>query len=496
MTDKSEQREKIMSSFSKACAELSNSIKGFRLTRSRENSTSSSSVGGGSATSPNGTSKDAMNNTVMVTINGKVPSPNGKVPQQTQAISPTSISTKPRKYDLNGYIPKHGQLTQDDMWTDQYFTSKLFWYFSTCERCTLAQVSEKWRDVLYRPEYWLGVTPVLNFKDIKDDSTRKKFYASFLQRGFDSIGLYGATDNDLISFITDFPYSRKHIRSLALRCSNITDQGLESMLEKMQCVYRLELSGCNELTEPGLWSCLNSKIVSLSISDCINVADDTIAAISQLLPSLYELNIQAYHVTDGAMAYFSAKQSYTLNILRLTSCWEITNHGIVNLVHSLPNLTTISLSGCSKITDDGIEVIAENLRKLRSLDLSWCSRITDASLEYIACDLGQLEELTLDRCNNITDVGVGYLSTMTSLIRLYLRWCTQIRDFGLQHILTMKNLRILSLAGCTQLTNTGVSSLVQMRYLEELELTNCGPGASKEVCQYLRDNMYKCLILE
>ena len=106
--------------------------------------------------------------------------------------------------------------------------------------------------------------------------------------------------------------------------------------------------------------------------------------------------------------------------MRLQSCWEITNHGIVNIgkqtrkkinaiaafekqfcllfaVHTLPNLTVLSLSGCSKITDDGIELIAENLRKLRSLDLSWCPRVTDAALEYIACDLNHLEELTLDR---------------------------------------------------------------------------------------------------
>ena len=51
------------------------------------------------------------------------------------------------------------------------------------------------------------------------------------------------------------------------------------------------------------------------------------------------------------------------------------------------------------------------------------------------------------RCAHITDIGVGYLSTMTSLTRLFLRWCTQLRDFGLQHLYTMKSLKVLSLAG-------------------------------------------------
>lgn len=120
--------------------------------------------------------------------------------------------------------------------------------------------------------------------------------------------------------------------------------------------------------------------------------------ISQLLPNLAELSLQAYHVTDTALAYFTARQGHSTHTLRLLSCWEITNHGVVNVVHSLPNLTALSLSGCSKVTDDGVELVAENLRKLRSLDLSWCPRITDMALEYVACDLHRLEELVLDRC--------------------------------------------------------------------------------------------------
>ena len=203
---------------------------------------------------------------------------------------------------------------------------------------------------------------------------------------------------------------------------DFSDRGLEALMEFLQGLFQLEIAGCNEITEQGLWSSLHPRLVSVTINDCINVADECICAVTQLLPSLYEFNLQAYHVTDSALSYFSPKQTSTLNILRLQSCWEITNHGIVNIgrrgddvgitdeyvenepsdhvgisVHTLPNLTVLSLSGCSKITDDGIELIAENLRKLRSLDVSWCPRVTDAALEYIACDLNNLEQLTLDR---------------------------------------------------------------------------------------------------
>nr|CAD7428269.1 unnamed protein product [Timema monikensis] len=262
-----------------------------------------------------------------------------------------------------------------------------------------------------------------------------------------------------------------------------------------QALFELELAGCNEITEAGLWACLTPRVVSLTLTDCINVADEAVGAVAQLLPSLYEFSLQAYHVTDAALGYFSPKQSNSLSILRLQSCWELTNHGVVNIVHSLPNLTVLSLSGCSKITDEGVELIAENLQKLRSLDLSWCPRITDAALEYIACDLNLLEELTLDRCVHVTDIGVGYISTMLSLSALFLRWCSQVRDFGLQHLCGMRNLQVLSLAGCPLLTSSGLSSLIQLRHLQELELTNC-PGASRELFEYLREHLPRCLVIE
>jgi len=103
------------------------------------------------------------------------------------------------------------------------------------------------------------------------------------------------------------------------------------------------LAGCNEITEAGLWACLTPRIVSLSLSDCINVADEAVGAVAQLLPSLYEFSLQAYHVTDAALGYFSAKQSSALSILKLQSCWELTNHGVVNIGKNRPSHYCINL---------------------------------------------------------------------------------------------------------------------------------------------------------
>ncbi|CAL1542820.1 unnamed protein product [Lymnaea stagnalis] len=433
--------------------------------------------------------------------NGKLRrAPKDSIFNQTKLVgSPKAgIASRIRKLNMSmtGQKWEVKPETVNELMVDEKFLARFFFYFSTEDRRKLCQVCKKWRTVLYQPVYWVGVLPVINFKDWGSDVTKRKTcFENFQLRGFDQVCLVAAVDKDITDFVNNTPSSKKSIRAVSIRCANISDNALENLIRKVPCINKLELSNCNEVTGSGLWACLNPKIVALTITDCIHIADDTIGAIAQLLPALYELNLQAYHVTDNGLALFDSKLNSSLRVLRLKSCWEITNHGVVNIIHALPNITVLSLSGCSKITDDGIEIIAENMKKLKSLDISWCSRVTDASLEYVACDLGILEELVLDRCTHVTDIGIGYISTMTSLTRLFIRWCIQVGDFGLHHIFSMRNLRVLSIAGCRRLTSNGLYGLRHLQRLQELEVTNC-PGANSAVCRYLKDNMPNTLLIE
>lgn len=374
-TDNLNGRTITMSTIKRAYMEISNGIRGLRFNKDQPNSVPSSS-------------KDTSSH-----LNKYVSNGNTHVGARVVRSPKPLIARK-----IRSLFGRHQPDTIHELFMDDRFLAKFFYYFSAEERGVLSRVCHTWKNLLYHPKYWENVMPVLVLRNLnKEEQSRRLLYESLQYRCFDSVCLFGAVDEEIADFINHCATFKKQIKFISLRNSNITDTGLEILCKKMPCLYKLELSGCNELTETGMWSCLNPKIVSLTVKDCINIADDTVGAIAQLLPALYELNIQAYHVTDAALAFFSTKQSYSLSVLRLQSCWEVTNHGIVNIVHSLPNLTVLSLSGCSKITDDGVELIAENLRKLRCFDLSWCPRVTDASLEYIACDLNQLEELVLDR---------------------------------------------------------------------------------------------------
>lgn len=120
---------------------------------------------------------------------------------------------------------------------DDRFLNKFFLYFSSYERRVLAQVCSKWRDVLYRsPRYWSGLLPTLQCRELRQitASDRVKLFNSLIRRGFHALALVGANDDDAYDVVHSFTLASKHIHSLSLRCSSISDRGLEALLDHLQ----------------------------------------------------------------------------------------------------------------------------------------------------------------------------------------------------------------------------------------------------------------------
>lgn len=127
--------------------------------------------------------------------------------------------------------------TIQQLMLDDRFLNQFFLYFSSLDRCNLAQVCTKWHDVLYRsPRYWSGLVPVVQARELRMSASqdRIKLYNSLIRRGFHSISLLGATDDDALDIVHSFPLASKHIHSLSLRCSSVSDRGLEALLDHLQ----------------------------------------------------------------------------------------------------------------------------------------------------------------------------------------------------------------------------------------------------------------------
>lgn len=81
---------------------------------------------------------------------------------------------------------------------------------------------------------------------------RGELYLSIEIRGFDAICLYGASDSDVFDFASRVsPPALRRFNFGSLRCSNITDKGLDIFLASLsQSIKRLELSGNTRQRSP------------------------------------------------------------------------------------------------------------------------------------------------------------------------------------------------------------------------------------------------------
>lgn len=65
-------------------------------------------------------------------------------------------------------------------------------------------------------------------------NARTRLYASLVRRGFDSLVLLSATDEDIPELTRGFPLAQRYVHSLSLRCCAVTDRGLEALLDHLQ----------------------------------------------------------------------------------------------------------------------------------------------------------------------------------------------------------------------------------------------------------------------
>lgn len=135
------------------------------------------------------------------------------------------------------WLTKSNISSMEQLMQDEEFLKQFFLYFSSYERRSLPQVCTKWRDLLYRDHiYWSGVLPALQCRELRLMPTqdRVKLYNSLIRRGFHAVRLVGASDEDALDVIHSFPQAAKHITSLSLRCSSVSDRGLENLLDFLQ----------------------------------------------------------------------------------------------------------------------------------------------------------------------------------------------------------------------------------------------------------------------
>ena len=100
-------------------------------------------------------------------------------------------------------------------------------------------------------------------------------------------------------------------------------------------------------------------------------------------------------ISDGTLDPF--EKCKRIERLTLTSCAQLTDRGIMNIVTGNSNLLALDVSGLTSITNNSIEALAINCPRLQGLNISNCRKMTDQSLILLAESCKYLKRV---RCNN------------------------------------------------------------------------------------------------
>ncbi|GJY34998.1 leucine-rich repeat, cysteine-containing subtype protein [Tanacetum coccineum] len=147
--------------------------------------------------------------------------------------------------------------------------------------------------------------------------------------------------------------------------------------------------------------------------------------------------------------------------------------GVVSILRSSKNITSLSLERCIKVTDESLKVIGE-ATSLIFLNLGECDRISDTGIIYIG-QMVQLTVLTLSKCGvNVTDFGISAISKIPNIERLVLSWLINVTNTSLFDIANnCLNLRELDLTGCQAITSEGLHAFADHPTLLRLLLYAC-----------------------
>ncbi|PWA53678.1 Leucine-rich repeat, cysteine-containing subtype [Artemisia annua] len=165
-----------------------------------------------------------------------------------------------------------------------------------------------------------------------------------------------------------------------------------------------------------------------------------------------------------------------LNSVSLGRRLHVGDVGVISLLRSSKNITSLCLERCVKVTDESLKAIGE-VTCLKQLVLRGCYLITDLGLKYLANkDLkNSLKFLYLDECDRISDTGIIYLGQMVHLSVLTLAKCgVNIADSGISAISKIPNIVRLVLARLINVTDTSLFDIANnCLKLSVLNLTGC-----------------------
>uniref|UniRef100_A0A8C5N8J7 Uncharacterized F-box/LRR-repeat protein C02F5.7-like n=1 Tax=Gouania willdenowi TaxID=441366 RepID=A0A8C5N8J7_GOUWI len=311
------------------------------------------------------------------------------------------------------------------------------------------------------------------------------------------------------------------VQDLALKelflqgCKELTDYSVEVLVKHQADLHTLDLSGCTELTGRSveaitrglrslthLYLSKDWKISEKGLADLLSVSSLRTLDVSECIHVNGTELVKGLERSDAAGAQ--------LEKLHLRSCTYIQDLAVFSLSQLLgDSLRELDLTSCINVTDVSVRAVTTYLQKLVVLRLGWCREVTDWGLLGLVhqseCEpeeeteekgpkftrtfgnmgffkpppmpFGERPKLvTQNDLEHFKQKAGASLLALSRLQELDLSGCTKLTDSSLTQVLRFPDLRHLSLSSLPEITDTSVASLAQhCRSLTRLMLSHC-PG--------------------
>ncbi len=207
-------------------------------------------------------------------------------------------------------------------------------------------------------------------------------------------------------------------------------------------------------------------------------------------------------VVTQMLDYFDPfKQMKELTLMR---CNKLTDFPVIEMVRSMPYITSLNVSGVRNITDQSLEYIGRLCPYLKNLDITGCVCVTDDGVAHVSGGCMELERINMDECTDLTDAAIAFFcnfdltnrlkevtykglirttqeslsqiaSSSTSLTKLAVAGSPQYRDVQVVTLAQRCHKLVhLDLGWCNGLTDYGISVMAQnCPELQTLSLANC-----------------------
>lgn len=171
------------------------------------------------------------------------------------------------------------------------------------------------------------------------------------------------------------------LRWLSVEYDNlIGDEGVHEMVQSCPSLERLQLNSCGITSQTAVYIAQYCKNMSvLDLRRCSTLTDDMVEALVNSCQYLKLLNLSlCFHVTDTSLKYIVSK-CRTLRSLYMVHC-KITDDGLEAFLHCVCNLERLDISWCQDVTDKGVQTVLKGCPYLKHLGLVRCDLVNDETI--------------------------------------------------------------------------------------------------------------------